>query len=126
MQQAADEAVSGLAEERQRGISKERKLMDRTHELSKLREQLQEAESSHQVRRVRAPDGFNDRRKGPSVVGLCGLFQPIAHGLKLVVKEPVSPSSTTSGTPSKDKCSMYLIDPMDASCIFYGLCAVKQ
>lgn len=49
LNQAAAEAVTQLAEERKRGAVKERKLMDRTHELSKLREQVQEAENSHQV-----------------------------------------------------------------------------
>lgn len=51
LKQTAAEAVNELTEERKRGVVKERKLMDRTHEASKLREQLHEAENAHQVRK---------------------------------------------------------------------------
>lgn len=36
------------------------------------------------------------RRKGPNVVGFLGLLQPLADGLKLLVKEPVLPSNANT------------------------------
>ena len=35
--------------------------------------------------------GYIQRRKGPNLVGFLGIFQPLADGLKLMIKEPVIP-----------------------------------
>ena len=36
------------------------------------------------------------RRRGPNVVGFMGLLQPLCDGLKLLLKEPVLPSSANT------------------------------
>jgi NADH-ubiquinone oxidoreductase chain 1 len=36
---------------------------------------------------------FVQHRKGPHVVGSFGLLQPLAGGLKFIIKEPISPIS---------------------------------
>ncbi|XBI55066.1 hypothetical protein VPH35_036960 [Triticum aestivum] len=38
---------------------------------------------------------FVQHRKGPDVVGSFRLLQPLADGLKLILKEPISPSMAT-------------------------------
>lgn len=38
--------------------------------------------------------GATQRRRGPNVIGVYGLLQPLSDGLKLMTKEPVLPSSS--------------------------------
>nr|AGZ19008.1 NADH dehydrogenase subunit 1 [Idiocranium cf. russeli BMNH 2008.409] len=50
--------------------------------------------------------GYMQLRKGPNIIGPLGILQPIADGMKLFIKEPIRPSTSSQ--------TMFLITPIAA------------
>nr|BAO71518.1 NADH dehydrogenase subunit 1 [Rasbora borapetensis] len=58
--------------------------------------------------------GYMQLRKGPNVVGPYGVIQPIADGVKLFIKEPIRPSSSSP--------ILFLVAPILALTLAMMLC----
>ncbi|XVF82767.1 hypothetical protein PTKIN_Ptkin16aG0075800 [Pterospermum kingtungense] len=55
---------------------------------------------------------FVQHQKGPDVVGSFGLLQPLADGLKLILKEPISPSSANFSFFKMALVATFMLSPI--------------
>ena len=65
--------------------------------------------------------GAIQRRRGPNVVGVFGLLQPLADGLKLLIKEPITPINSNFLMFTAAPIITLLLKSIIGASMFYGI-----